>query len=387
MHTRSKGSISEKINPEIEKSCKKNRKEKRERDKQIMAEDQAAQQARNRALQEYTMPTPGDNMSSIVRPTVDANNFEIKPAIIQMVSQFQFGGLPSEDPNAHLAQFLEICDTFKMNGVSSDAIKLRLFPFSLRDKAKLWLHSLAPQSINTWDVLSKAFLSKYFPPGKTAKFRQEITSFTQQHGESLYEAWERFKDLQRQCPHHGVPKWLLIQTFYQGLTEPMRITIDATAQGSFMSKTPDDAFNLLETMASNNYQWHGDRSGPRKVAGMHEVDNWNLLNAKIDMLTKKLEASTKVSNPMTVYSCDYCGGGHSTLECQGGFSSQEPSIEQLNALNNFQRNQGNPYSNTYNPGWRNHPNFSWSNQGGPPNTNQGFKQPPPDFQHKNTFHQ
>ena len=68
---------------------------------------------------------------------------------------------------------------------------------------------------------------------------------------------------------------------------------------------------------------------------MHEVDNWNLLNAKIDMLTKKLEASTKVSNPMTVYSCDYCRGGHSTLECQRGFSSQEPSIEQLNALNNF----------------------------------------------------
>ena len=83
------------------------------------------------------MPTSGDNMSSIVRPTVDANNFEIKPAIIQMVSQFQFGGLPSEDPNAHLAQFLKICDTFKMNGVSSDTIKLRLFPFSLRDKAKL----------------------------------------------------------------------------------------------------------------------------------------------------------------------------------------------------------------------------------------------------------
>ena len=237
-----------------------------------------------------------------------------------------------------------------MNGVSQDAIKLRLFPFSLRDKAKLWLHSLAPQSITTWDTLSKAFLGKYFPPGKTAKFRQEITSFTQHNGESLYEAWERFKDLQRQCPHHGVPQWLLIQTFYQGLTEPMRITIDATAQGSFMSKTLEDAYNLLETMASNNYQWHGERSAPKRVTGMHEVDSWNLLNAKIDMLTKKLEALTKVSNPTVVYSCEYCGGDHSTLECQGRFSSQYPSIEQLNALNNFQRNQENPYSNTYNSG-------------------------------------
>ena len=131
----------------------------------------------------------------------------------------------------------------------------------------------------------------------------------------------------------------------------MRITIDATTQGSFMSKTPEDAYNLLETMASNNYQWQGERSTPRKVAGMHEVDGWNLFNAKIDMLTKKLEASAKVTNPTAAYSCESCGGGHSALECQSGFPSQDSSIEQLNALNNFQRNQGNPYSNSYNPGW------------------------------------
>ena len=149
MNTRSKGRNLEELNPEIEKSYKANCKEKREKDRKIMVEDQVAQQARNRALQEYTMPNPGDNLSSIVRPIVDANNFEIKLAIIQMVLQFQFGDLPSEDLNAHLAQFLEICDTFKMNGVSPDAIKLRLFPFSLRDKAKLWLSSLAPQSIHS----------------------------------------------------------------------------------------------------------------------------------------------------------------------------------------------------------------------------------------------
>ena len=82
MNTRSKERNLEEFNLEIEKSCKKNRKEKREKDRKIMAEDQVAQQARNRALQEYTMPNPGDNLSSIVRPTVDANNFEIKQTII-----------------------------------------------------------------------------------------------------------------------------------------------------------------------------------------------------------------------------------------------------------------------------------------------------------------
>ena len=90
---------------------------------------------------------------------------------------------------------------------------------------------------------------------------------------------------------------------------------------------------------------------------------------------------------MSVYSCEYCGGGHSTLECQSGFSSQDSSIKQLNTLNNFQRNQGNLYSNTYNPAWQNHPNFSWSNQGEVQRTNQEYKPPPPGFQQKNSFPQ
>ena len=86
MNTRSKGKNLKKLNPEIEKSCKKNRKEKRAKDRKIMAEDQAVQQARNHALQEYTMLNPRDNLSSIVRPNMDVNNFKIKPAIIQMIS-------------------------------------------------------------------------------------------------------------------------------------------------------------------------------------------------------------------------------------------------------------------------------------------------------------
>ena len=107
----------------------------------------------------------------------------------------------------------------------------------------------------------------------------------------------------------------------------MRIPIDTTARSSFMSKTPKDAYNLLENMASNNYQWQGERITPKKVTGMHKVDGWNLLNTKIDILTKKLDSTTKVSNPMAIYSCELCGGGHSNIECQGGLFSQNQSIE------------------------------------------------------------
>jgi len=163
-----------------------------------------------RALRDYVLTQATCLTSPIVNPAVEANHFELRPALISFVEQNQFGGRPSENPHLHLRNFLAKCDTIKLNQVSADAIRLRLFPFSLKDRASDWLLNEEPNSITTWEALSKAFPSKCFPPGMIAKLRVKITSFTQRDDESLYEAWERFKDLQRQCPHHGVPDWLLI---------------------------------------------------------------------------------------------------------------------------------------------------------------------------------
>jgi len=107
-----------------------------------------------------------------------------------MVQQSQFGGSLMEDPNLHLSVFLEVCETFKINEASIDAIRLRLFLFSLRDKARAWLYSRPLGSISTWEELTKAFLTKFFTPSKTTSLRNQITSFTQREDESLYEAWE-----------------------------------------------------------------------------------------------------------------------------------------------------------------------------------------------------
>ncbi|KAL5574401.1 hypothetical protein UlMin_023998 [Ulmus minor] len=294
-----------------------------------------------RALRDYAAPNVAGTTSGIRRPAVQANNFEIKPSFIQMVQSNQFGGMSKDDPNAHIAYFLEVCDLYKINGVSDDAVRLRVFPFSLRDRAKEWLNSVPSESITTWDELVHKFLSKFFPPAKTAKLRNEITSFTQYDQESLYEAWERFKEMLRKCPHHGIPIWLQVSTFYNGLVSNYRAMIDAAAGGCLMGKTPEEAHELLEVMAENNNQWHSERVIAKRPAAVNEIDSVNVLSA----------------------------------QCQVGNPFASPNSEQAKYVSNFQRPQHNPYSNTYNPGWRNHPNLSWGNNQGGSKPSSSFHQP------------
>ena len=108
-------------------------------------------QPKRRTLGDFAMPDISGSFGRIVAPTIANNNFEIKPRIIQMVQNNQFGGLQGEDPYAHILTFLNVCATFKINGVMDDAIRLKLFPFLVRDKAQLWLASLPNESIITWE--------------------------------------------------------------------------------------------------------------------------------------------------------------------------------------------------------------------------------------------
>ena len=84
--------------------------------------------------------------------------------------------------------------------------------------------------------------------------RNDITQFIQHDVETLYEAWERYKDMLQRCPHHGLPNWLQVQTFYNGLSRNTKTLVDAAAGGALMGKTIDEAHQLLEEMAANNYQ-------------------------------------------------------------------------------------------------------------------------------------
>ena len=182
--TRSSSAALRELDPEIERTLRKNRKKtsgqsstQREEEIQIK-ETMAGNQPRTN--EDYARPTLDVTALTIVKPPIEANNFEIKSVVIQLLQQYcQFDGLQNEDPHAHIKTFLEICQTFKNNGVTDEAIFTRLFPFSLRGKAKIWLQSLGPGALTTWDDIVKQFLDHYFPPSKMTKLRNDIASFMQ----------------------------------------------------------------------------------------------------------------------------------------------------------------------------------------------------------------
>ena len=112
-----------------------------------------------------------------------------------MLQNILFHRFPNENLNIHLTNFLEVYDTIKYNGVTEEALRLRLFPLSLGDRAKHWLTGQPPNSITSWNDLVQKFLTKFFPPAKIAQLVQEINTFKQLAGESLAEAWDRFHEL------------------------------------------------------------------------------------------------------------------------------------------------------------------------------------------------
>ena len=173
----------------------------------------------------------------------------------------------------------------------------------------------------------------------------------------------------RLCPHHGLQRWMIIQAFYNGVTQSVRSTIDAAARGTLMNKTEDEAYNLIEEMSLNNFQWSTEQGQPKRVGGKHEVDVFTLLSAKVDAMTQRLDRmNVNAMNSSAPSPCEIYGSiEHVTLNCQVGSPfSQDPS--KVNHVQNFNPRPANhPYSSTYNLDWKNHLNFSYRSNPNPSN--------------------
>nr|GEX78143.1 DNA-directed DNA polymerase [Tanacetum cinerariifolium] len=190
---------------------------------------------------------------AIVVPTITADNFELKHGLLTFVQNKQFFGHDKEDPHAHVRYFNKITFTLKFLNVPNTLIKLMLFPFSLEGAAQIWLEKEPPQSIFTWDYLVLKFINQFFPLSKTTNLRNEITNFQQRFNESFSEAWDRFKDLIRACPHYGFLKLHQLDTFYNALNSKDQDSLNSAARGNFLDKIPHECLSIIESKSKVCY--------------------------------------------------------------------------------------------------------------------------------------
>ncbi|GJW19401.1 MAK10-like protein [Tanacetum coccineum] len=232
------------------------------------------------------------------------------------------------DPNQHLKDFLKLVDSLDLDGENKERTCVHLFQFFLRDQARNWLERLPAGSITTWEDLTTRFLGQFFPPGRTAKLRNDILMFQQHHGESLSEAWTRFEDLLQKVPHHGIDLWLQVQIFYDHINPVTRQTIDQSAGGKLRDLNAEESWALLEDLALyDNEIWKDPRDFAKPVKAIalpQDVPSTSdrrliELENQVQCLMEAYLASTQPTqvNKITT-SCEICSGPHDTHDCMEG---------------------------------------------------------------------
>ncbi|XP_074282554.1 uncharacterized protein LOC141607094 [Silene latifolia] len=306
-------------------------------------------------IKELTAPDLTQQPLCITYPPLGENGtFELKSGLIHQLPTFN--GLSGEDPNKHLSDFHIVCSSMKPATVTDEQLKLRAFPFSLKDAARDWLYYLPPASIDTWVKMKKAFLEKYFPASRASQLKKEISNTEQRDCETMYEYLERFKKLCATCPYHGYTAQDLVMYFCGGLCMEDARTVSAACGGNIVNKRPPEAWTIIGELAESS------RDFARKYVkrGVNSVGSSSSshLEEKVDSLTtlfKEMMTGQKMA-----MICGICStGGHPSEHCP---LMQEGSQEEVNGVwESIPQKKWDPYSNTYNEGWKAHPNFRWGN--------------------------
>ncbi|GJT71188.1 reverse transcriptase domain-containing protein [Tanacetum coccineum] len=156
-----------------------------------------------------------------------ANEFTIKGNHLTLVKGNQFDGRTKTDPHKHIHEFLGICDMFKYRDTKNEAVRLMMFPLSLTGEAKTWLDELNEGTIETWDKLRTAFISRFFTNSKCLEISMVISAKGEYN--------------QKQ--------------FIHVLNEITQEVLNATAGGIFLYKTPNQAYQLLGDKVLLKLDW------------------------------------------------------------------------------------------------------------------------------------
>nr|GEW91363.1 reverse transcriptase domain-containing protein [Tanacetum cinerariifolium] len=287
--------------------------------------------ANNRTMEELLQaPTEGYG-EAIVNMEINADHFEIKTNLLQLVQANPHHGFERENPHTHINNFKRITSTLKFRDVPNNVIKLMMFPYFLEGNARVWYDKEPPNSILTWEDLVNKFVNQFFPPSKTTHLKNKISRFTQRFEETFGEAWERFKEMFRAFPHHGFTELAQIDTFYNGLIDNDQVSLNAAAGGNFLSKTTREALQIIENKSKVRYS----RNKPN-ISKMNTTSRENASKSydRIDKLADQISTlvdifAKKIVTPAPVKvveeSCVTCGGAHAYYNCPN-IDSNQPSV-------------------------------------------------------------
>ncbi|KAK9072138.1 hypothetical protein SSX86_008570 [Deinandra increscens subsp. villosa] len=241
-------------------------------------------------------------------------NFELRSGLIHLLPIFR--GLENEDPHKFLKEFHVVCSGMKPHNVTEDQIKLRAFPFAIQDSAKEWLYYLPPGSITTWNDLAKLFLDKYFPEVKASILR---------------------------------------------LAPLERRLINASSGGALLDKTPTQIRALITSIAEDtkhsaqDEEWYVDTPRAVKEVTTPRIEN------QLDVLTKAVMQLTKDKGvEPKARACGIClQFGHPTDACP----MLQEDVEQAQAIGGFQGQTSRQYEQPQgNPNWGHPPNMNYQHR-------------------------
>ncbi|GKA99098.1 reverse transcriptase domain-containing protein [Tanacetum coccineum] len=264
-------------------------------------------------------PTEGYG-EAIVLTEINADHFEIKTNFLQLVQANLFHGYERENPHAHINSFKRITLTIRFRDVPNDVIKLMMFPYSLEGAARISYEKEPPNSILTWEDLITKFVNQFFPPSKTTHLKNEISRFTQKFDEPFSEAWERFKEMLRACPHHRFTELTQIDTFYNGLNDNDQDSLNVVAGGNLLSKTTREALNIIENKSKVRYSRNKQNASRLNTTSRESSRMDERIDKLADQISTLVEiVSKKVVTPAPVKaveeSCVTCGGAHAYYNC------------------------------------------------------------------------
>ena len=325
-----------------------------------------------RSMRDHIHP-PRVSAPSCIIPS--AKDVAVRPYLVPLLSTFH--GMENENPYSHIRDFEEVCTTFKEGITDMDLLKLKAFPLTLKDKAKIWLNSLRPGTIRNWANLQAEFLKKFFSATKTNSLKRQIYTYSAYDNEKFYQCWERFIETISACPHHGFDTWMLVNHFYNGMSPAMKQLLETMCGGDFLSKHPDKAMDFLNYVAETSKGW--DESNPREMekmrpsahqrGGIFTLSEDMEMKAKISTLTRKVEELEGKRLHEVQVVTENTAQANPSINFQPTARLEEhypmaPSVKDLmseyaKAVGQYKPQPNAPYGNTYNSNWKNHPNLSW----------------------------